>query len=300
MDIVVAYTSDTHGVFQKAEYVAGLRKLLDTHKPDLILDGGDATEKCQHLPLLASELSIMTELGYDAMAVGNGEFHEQPWSMERKVGLNSPVLLAANLEINPKMASLLHMISLRLNHSRSHRQPGSDCDLPLLDGAYKYWPIYPYVICKINGFKVGVIGLMPNNTWRLIDRVVRYLTARWRLVSPVSVIQALEETLPKVRERADAVIILSHCSLEENILIEESGLEFNLLLGAHKHKMLPAPPKGATRPFIQSFISPDGRTEDGKPNVAVAIVRLRIGDTPELLDYSVYNALTGHNITPNT
>jgi len=294
MEIVIAYTSDTHGEFRDEKFVKGLKTLIDEHKPVFILDGGDAVGKGKFAGLHNPELSTMVELGYDAMAIGNNEFGETPFYMKRKVGQKFPFLLAANLRIKRIMAFLLG------NRSQLAPQSKVGYESPIPFDAYEYWPAHPYVICKKNGISLTVIGLMPNNIFKPLDNIVRFFTAPFRLISPLPVIQSLQEVLPSIREKSDAIIVIGHVSQEENSQIMGSDIDFNLLLGAHKHIMKPAPENGTKRPFIQCFIDRDNTQNEDKPNVSMAIIKLQISDDPKLLDYHAYNVLTGEDITPHT
>jgi 5'-nucleotidase/2',3'-cyclic-nucleotide 2'-phosphodiesterase/3'-nucleotidase len=122
--LTIIHTGDMHDCLGSAEAncISSLRKDI----PDcLLLDSGDAI-KAGNLGFRPSGepvLTLMSELGYHAMALGNREAHLWQAVLERKIGLARFPVLSANLK-TPK--------------------PGV---------------VKPCITGEMNGIKVGVVGL---------------------------------------------------------------------------------------------------------------------------------------------
>ncbi|MBN1828417.1 MAG: hypothetical protein JW884_04635 [Deltaproteobacteria bacterium] len=80
----------------------------------------------------------------------------------------------------------------------------------------------PYAILQCDEITVGVIGIMPANTFALIKPTIKVDDIK--IVDPEA---AVAQLLPEVRRQAQAVILLSQCNdfLTRRILMEAPGID---------------------------------------------------------------------------
>lgn len=121
--LVIAHTSDLHGGMP--ERLLNWLKEIRSLPNSLLLDSGDAVSAGNLGFRLRGEpvLRLMGEVGYDAMCVGNREFHPIPALFRHKVRDASFPLLSANLKGG-------------------------------------FLPVLPHMVREVGGFgKVAVVGL---------------------------------------------------------------------------------------------------------------------------------------------
>src|SRR5262245_14157292 len=100
--LTVIHTNDMHGRLGEGA-AARLRELVAAHPDSLLLDAGDAISAGNLGVRIGGEpiLSLMTEMGYDAMTMGNRETHPRREIFPRKIdGARFPIL-CANAEGRP-------------------------------------------------------------------------------------------------------------------------------------------------------------------------------------------------------
>jgi len=111
--LVIAHTSDLHGKAPKGllKWLEGVRSMPNS----LLLDSGDAVSAGNLGVRLRGErtLRLMSEVGYDAMCVGNREFHPIPAIFRHKVKDASFPLLSANLRggFSPSLPLIVREVS---------------------------------------------------------------------------------------------------------------------------------------------------------------------------------------------
>ena len=97
--LTVIHTGDIHDCLGNAE-AERLRELKREYPSALLLDSGDAI-KAGNLGFRPSGepvLGLMSDIGYDAMALGNRETHLWQAILERKIGMARFPVLCANLK----------------------------------------------------------------------------------------------------------------------------------------------------------------------------------------------------------
>lgn len=97
-DITILHTNDFHGKMPPLAQEIIAREKASSPNP-VLLDAGDAVSSgnIYYRPCGEPILAKMTELGYDAMAMGNREFHFLAAGLRSKVKLARFPVLAANL-----------------------------------------------------------------------------------------------------------------------------------------------------------------------------------------------------------
>lgn len=124
-DLTILHTSDLHGKLTKS---AGdiITREKQSHAPCLLLDGGDAipSGNVYFRPRGEPILAFMSDVGYDAMALGNREFHFLKAGLVSKTKLARFPVLCANIRCKSDSIEIL-----------------------------------PSIIFELGGLKVGVFGL---------------------------------------------------------------------------------------------------------------------------------------------
>ncbi len=198
----ILHTNDFHNHLSptQGEALAGMRKTLGGN--GLLLDAGDAvssgniTYKSDGEPILA----LMSSIGYDAMTVGNREFHFSRHGFASKVKrARFPVLCANVRSVVP--------------------------DDPL--------PVTAAIRCQVAECTVGILGLtVPMITERMLARHI----SAYVFDPPIDAARTL---LPTLRRMSDLTVVLSHCGLATDRLLAEADLGIDLIIGGHSHAVLP-------------------------------------------------------------
>ena len=232
--LIVLHTSDLHGHVDAQDELAerdfgeGLARVATTvkaaraeGKPVLLLDSGD-TIQGSPMQAVAFERGAATEdptvramnrVGYDAMAVGN---HEYDFGLER-------------LE----------------KSRREARFPWLSANTVRADGSPAY---APYVVRRIAGARVGILGLTTRNVpgWEPPSHV-----AGLKFLDTVEAAQRYVPIL-RGREKCDLVIVITHEGFERDPVTGESrGKDYenhawavaqvpgiDLLLTGHTHTVI--------------------------------------------------------------
>lgn len=196
------HTNDFHGRLT-AERAAVLAQFRSEHPDSLLLDAGDAISagNLGFRPGGEPILSLMNDLGYDAMTVGNRESHPRRELFSKKLaGARFPVL-CANLTARP--------------------------GVPV--------PTRPWVAIERGGMRIAIMGLsVPMFTrGRWSEALCDYLYEQ-----PVDTARSLAREL---RPRCDMLIALTHLGLEEDQALAAAVPEIDVVIGGHSHSDLEAP-----------------------------------------------------------
>lgn len=242
-DLIILHTNDLHGKMtdRAAEKIAREKAAAGRC---LLLDGGDAVSSgnVYYRPRGEPILAHMTELGYDAMVMGNREFHFLEAGLKSKVRLARFPILCANLR-------------------------GKDGKIPPA--------ISPSFTSDFGGLKVAVFGLtVPMITKRM---KVSKLSPYW-FEDPV---ETAREIVPRLRAECDILIALSHIGFRADRELAESVPGIDLVVGGHSHTVLTEPVHVGNTAIVQAgwwghYL---GRTEvtlsGGKPEIRYSLVDLR-------------------------
>lgn len=215
--IDIIYTNDIHGAISpKGDDKEGLtggvaymgtliRKLQSESKDNfLLLDGGDWGQGSYESKLTHGNtlIDVMNNLEYDAAEVGN---HEFDW------GRSALSDMIKNAEFPIVGANIL--------------EKGQ-----LMDG------VKPYTLEEVNGLKVGVIGLISQETPGATDpKNIGGLNFE-------STSKTVKTYIPELKEKgADLIVVLSHQGdkADENLARAVSGID--VIVGGHSHTEIPEP-----------------------------------------------------------
>jgi 5'-nucleotidase len=196
MRLALLHTSDAHNRWNEA-FVSHLRALKAQHDA-LLLDSGDAIRAGNIAVPLRSEAAWawMRAAGYDAMTIGNREFHLTTAGFLAKTqGAPCPLLCA----------------NLRPKHP----------DAPM--------PVQPVWRTEHRGVRVAVLGLtVPMVTARM---KVAALSAY--LFDPP--LETARLWVQRLRLEADLLIALTHLGIQHDRLLAEACPELDVILGGHSH-----------------------------------------------------------------
>ena len=251
----IIHTNDLHSFMEEADApgsggYAAVKATIDRLKAEardrgmdtLVLDAGDFSEGNEFF--FADEgrtsWSIMDQMGYDAVAIGNHDFLVGLGQMDKILSSVKPTtpFLSANLTIDPQA---------KVPALRRH--------------------VKPYVELNRAGVKIAVLGLLTDE-----------LVYRWRLDKADLTPPDFEARshVPALRNRNDFVIVLSHLGFNVDIGLARAVDGVDLIVGGHSHTTLetpfPAPNRlGGRVPIVQ--VGQHGRlvgdlvvdVEPGKP-----------------------------------
>ena len=197
--ITIFHTNDFHNKLT-AEKAARLRRLKDSTPNSLLLDAGDAiwAGNIYFRPTGEPILKLMNDAGYDAMAMGNREFHFMSAGLRRKISWAKFPVLCANI------------------------RPTNDAELPVTSD----------VTFDIGGLMVVIFGLtVPMITERMLSRKV----SSYVFDDPIEMASRI---VPKLRKRADLLIALTHIGLAKDRELANKIPGIDLIIGGHTHTFL--------------------------------------------------------------
>ncbi|MGO8670726.1 MAG: bifunctional metallophosphatase/5'-nucleotidase [Capsulimonadaceae bacterium] len=214
--IHILHTNDFHNHLtdvQAARIAATRAELRDV----LLLDSGDAVSAGNVGVRPGGEpiLDLMSEAGYDAMTLGNREFHVAEALLKHKIRRAQFPILCANI---------------RWREDRGDRLP-----------------VQPFIIKGLPcGVSIGVIGVtVPMVTTRMAARVV----SAFVFDDPVD---AVRELIPTIKPDVDMLMALTHIGIREDERLAAACPELDLIVGGHSHVMLSRPEVVGKVPIVQA------------------------------------------------
>jgi len=198
------HTNDFHNHLTDAQALKLKARRAALGDSGLLLDAGDAissgniTYKAGGEPIL----DVMSDAGYDAMTVGNREFHFSQAGFFAKVSRARFPILCANVR-------------------------GSRTNEPVTK-----LPVVPYIEKKVSDIRVAIFGLtVPMITERMLSRKV----SAYVFDDPL---KTAENLVAKLRPRSDVLVCLSHIGLAKDRELAERVPGIDLIIGGHTHAVL--------------------------------------------------------------
>lgn len=208
--LTVMHTNDFHGWVDKLpQYSTIIKQVRGEVKNLMVLDGGDLFLRGEFDGLGGvPEMRMINEMGYDAWVIGNNDFKnpidgkipEGDAVLDELIRLSKGVTLCANVV---------------------YKKDGK-----LLKG------VRPYFVKKINGIRVGVIGvtsMKPQERNYEPDKI---------FLDPV---ETLNKYLEELKGKTDVNIVLSHCGLSVDARIAAEVPGIAAVLGADDHYRIENP-----------------------------------------------------------
>lgn len=199
MDLTLLHTNDMHNRRAVFPFLERYPRTPST----LLVDGGDAIRGSNtvfhfHEPML----ELMSRVGYDAMTMGNREFHYLRGVLSRRFR-----------QINfPFVCANLHDLRNKANH---------------------FWQ--PTLRKTMGGVVVGIIGLTPV---QYLDASLWQPIMGFRFLPPMEVLPA---RVAELRSQVDLLILLSHSGFEADCEIARAVKGIDIIVGGHSHTLLETP-----------------------------------------------------------
>jgi 2',3'-cyclic-nucleotide 2'-phosphodiesterase (5'-nucleotidase family) len=220
--LTILHTNDFHNrlTTQSAEKIR--RRLAETAEPRLLLDAGDAggSTNITFRPGGEPILSLMSELGYAAMTVGNRDFHVSRTGFRTKVYRAQFPVLCAN--VRPSRSA--------------PAGDGGNLDHPLVGSTAADEPeLRSHAFWDFGDWRVLVFGVtVPMVTVRMWERKL----SSYIFDPPL---QTASTLVPALRERyaPDLVIGLTHIGLRLDRELAARVAGIDLIVGGHSHEILP-------------------------------------------------------------
>ena len=221
----ILHTNDMHASFIPHEalwvkgspkpMVGGFKELFfivdsirHARKATLLLDAGDVmtgnpiTEREYEGAMGGALFKMMDMIGYDAWAPGNHDFDVSQENL------------------------------IRLTHIAEF--PTVSANLVNVQGAY---PVgnKPYVILTVGGLKVGIVGLISQDLYGLVNQ---NNLVGIKVLSPVETLQKYADELA---QRTDIVVALTHQGVEDDSVMAVNLRGVGIIVGGHSHTRLRKP-----------------------------------------------------------
>lgn len=202
LNLLIFHTNDFHSKLDEEK----VSRFLPKNKPFLLFDSGDAIYGSNtYFRINEPVLEKMNRLKFNAMAMGNREFHYLRSVVRRRAAVLQFPILAANL------------LDLTGN----------------INGIVK-----PHIILNHNGIRIGVFGLTvaqyPENGWQ--ENITRFRFIDYYKAATNAVTELCNNG-------AQFIIMLSHIGIKEDKVIAEKVQGLDLILGGHTHTILFSPVK---------------------------------------------------------
>ena len=168
----------------------------------MLLDAGDAVAAGNMgvRPFGEPTLVSMTGIGYDAMTMGNREFHIADLVLRNKIKSAGFPILCANMRWREDNGTTL--------------------------------PVVPFIIKMIGSYTVGVIGVtVPMVTPKMAARVV----SAYVFEDPVL---AVKRSIDMIRNDVQFIVALTHIGIREDERLATEVPKLNLIIGGHSHVVL--------------------------------------------------------------
>lgn len=222
---------------------AHVREARNTWKTTLLLDAGDImtgtplTKIVVENTLGGAYVDMLNTIGYQASTIGNHEFDDGQENLQKILALARYDILSANLYKEDKLV------------------------------AHK-----PYAIYKLDGLRVGVIGLTLTE---LFEMTAKKNLDGIRVLDPVATAQ---KYIDDIDAQTDLIILLTHMGVEEDRKLARGTRGADVIVGGHSHSRL-------HKPIIENnviIVQADSKTRYlGRLSLEVA------ADTVSRFDYSL-------------
>jgi 2',3'-cyclic-nucleotide 2'-phosphodiesterase (5'-nucleotidase family) len=222
-EIRILYVNDFHGfaepyrplgsneVLGGVAYLASAVDRLRWEKPTLFLAAGDMIQGNSWTNLFEGEsvIQLMNLMRFDAMVVGNHEFDFGQEVLKKRV---------------------------------------SEALFPVLGANVKGMEILkPYAIKEVGGIKVGIIGVVTEDT--PVSTSPKNVTGLQFLPAG----STMEKYVDELKGRVDLVVVLSHIGFYMDRRLAESVKGIDVIVGGHSHTRVVRPVKVADTLVVQAW-----------------------------------------------
>ncbi len=185
-----------------------IRQLREQWPNSLVIDAGDFLTGT---PLAKVDVDgatggafvkMMNIIDYDVITVGNHEFDNGQDNLHKLLNMGNFDVVCCNMNIYGK---------------------------PAVEK--------PYMIYKVDGVRVGVIGVM----LKALDQVTAQKNLQGvEVIDPISITQ---KYIDEIDPKTDLIVLLTHNGIQEDMDLAKTVKNADLILGGHSHTRLPKPRK---------------------------------------------------------
>ena len=206
------------GLYKKTTYLNEYRK---TQKNLIVIDSGDLLNELPEIKdsiISSSRLKadliakINKDIGIDAINVGE---------LELALGLDFIKELQKKYDIPFISANIV-----------------DDKNQPLFD---------PYVIKKVDGLKIGIVGIMGNTPD--VSKKMKQIASSLSVLDPVKTATAM---VAELKDKVDYVIVMTHQHMGRNWIVAKKIEGVDLVVGGHHKQKLKTPYKANDTYIVQS------------------------------------------------
>ena len=211
--IVILHTCDLHNRLTpaQAEFIADRKR---SEENALLLDAGDAIRagNIGWTPGGEPILRTMTAIGYDAMCIGNREFHLKAAIFPKKTADAGFPTLSASIR---------------------RRRPDSNAYLPPES-----------VILERGGVKIGIFGITVP---MIVQRMLAANLSDYLFDQPIEVAKRM---VAKLRSEVDLLIAVAHIGKTHDREVAEACQEIDIIVAGHAHKSIYDPIRVGDVPIV--------------------------------------------------
>ncbi len=235
------HTNDFHNHLRDAQAGSLRARRQAVGAAGLLLDAGDAvasgniTFRAEGEPIL----DTMTQIGYDAMTVGNREFHFSRAGFEAKLSRAGFPVLCGNVRAAG---------TLPFAETASPGFTPGQAKKKKLASAPTELPVRPYALWETGGWRVVAFGLtVPMITERMLARRVSAYVFDDPLATARRLVPALRECFAP-----DLLIALTHIGIKQDRALAEAVPGIDLIVGGHTHETLPDGERNGATLIVQT------------------------------------------------
>jgi 2',3'-cyclic-nucleotide 2'-phosphodiesterase (5'-nucleotidase family) len=221
--LTLIHTNDFHNrlTLDKANRLRQLRENIA--EKGLMLDAGDAigSGNLTFRPGGEPILDMMSDIGYDALTVGNREFHFSRMGLHCKLRRASFPVLCSNIRLSGKKMEEDPIWEQKIE-SLSETHPPDP-------------PVQPYIVKELpSGWRIVVFGItVPMITERMLERKL----SAYVFDDPLETAARLVPWLHS-QYAPDLLIALTHIGIQQDRLLAERVPGIDLVIGGHTHVVL--------------------------------------------------------------
>lgn len=216
--LTVLHTNDSHGHIEQYPLLAtAVQQQRQKDEPTLLLHAGDVFTGTLYFTAYKgkADVDFMNRLEYDGMTIGNHEFDLNATTLADFMNDAEFPFLTCNVDVSKDEV----LNKFFINKIKRRAKDGK---------------IYPAIIKKVGGEKIGIIGVTTERTPILSNpgKNIRFLDATEQVKQRVEQLKAMG---------INKIILLSHIGLSEDKKIAKRVDGIDVIVGGHSHHALEKP-----------------------------------------------------------
>jgi len=202
IDLVLDHTETPCEVGGMARVAGLITRLTGEDENTLVLHAGDELQGTLYYTLFGGlvDAEVMDAMGFDAMAIGNHEFDDGDDHLAAFIKQLGTPVVSANISV----------------------AAGN-----VLENVFT-----PYIVRKIDGIPVGIIGLTPARVTQISSRPSREVS----FTEEVNAVQAAVDELSA--RGVGRIILVSHYGYQNDLTLAPQVTDVDVIVGGHSHTLL--------------------------------------------------------------